>query len=204
MRVTEYALCGPSRVLERRHGLAEIVERGAGVDERSCVCVDQQPAVQRLPPALLRDAGLAGRPPAPIGARAAPAPAPPIPVLGAIHRPKTQPRPFGAARTYAAAPGAFGAPGPPVAAPPPPQGGSFGGLFAGGNQAVPPKMPRGSATTAPPRDYGSGFSSTYSAFGGGGLGLFASAPGFITTTPRVVDDSSAPGAPGDTTRRSSP
>ena len=67
------------------------------------------------------------------------------------------------------------------------------------------KMPRGSATTAPPRDYGSGFSSTYSAFGGGGLGLFASAPGFITTTPRVVDDtSSAPGAPGDTTRRSSP
>ena len=76
--------------------------------------------------------------------------------------------------------------------------------FAGGG-SVPPKMPRGSATTAPPRDYGSGFSSTYSAFGGGGLGLFASAPGFITTTPRVVDDtSSAPGAPGDTTRRSSP
>ena len=109
------------------------------------------------------------------------------------------------ARTYAVAPGAFGAPGPPAAAPPPPQGGSFGGLFAGGTQAVPPKMPRGSATTAPPRDYGSGFSSTYSAFGGGGLGLFASAPGFITTTPRVVDDSSsAPGAPGDTTRRPSP
>ena len=106
--------------------------------------------------------------------------------------------------SYAAAPGAFGAPGPPAAAPPPPQGGSFGGLFAGGG-SVPPKMPRGSATTAPPRDYGSGFSSTYSAFGGGGLGLFASAPGFITTTPRVVDDSSsAPGAPGDTTRRSSP
>ena len=128
-------------------------------------------------------------------------------MLGAIHRPKNparQPRPFGAARTYAAAPGAFGAPGPPAAAPPPPQGGSFGGLFAGGG-SVPPKMPRGSATTAPPRDYGSGFSSTYSAFGGGGLGLFASAPGFITTTPRVVDDtSSAPGAPGDTTRRSSP
>ena len=169
------------------------------------VPASQQPAVQRLPPALLRDAGLAGRPPAPIGARAAPAPQ--IPVLGAIHRPKParQPRPLGAARTYAAAPGAFGAPGPPAAAPPPPQGGSFGGLFAGGTQAVPPKMPRGSATTAPPRDYGSGFSSTYSAFGGGGLGLFASAPGFITTTPRVVDDtSSAPGAPGDTTRRPSP
>ena len=57
------------------------------------------------------------------------------------------------------------------------------------------------------RDYlaaGSGFSATYSAFGGGGLGLFASAPGFITTTPRVVDDSSAPGARDDTTRRSSP
>jgi len=122
-----------------------------------------------------------------------------------IHRPKParQPRPFGAARTYAAAPGAFGAPGPPAAAPPPPQGGSFGGLFAGGG-SVPPKMPRGSATTAPPRDYGSGFSSTYSAFGGGGLGLFASAPGFITTTPRVVDDSSAPGARDDTTRRPSP
>ena len=167
----------------------------------------QQPAVQRLPPALLRDAGLAGRPPAPIGAppRALGAPGAPV-TLTAIHRPKParQPTPFGAARTYAAAPGAFGAPGPPAAAPPPPQGGSFGGLFAGGG-SVPPKMPRGSATTAPPRDYGPGFSSTYSAFGGGGLGLFASAPGFITTTPRVVDDtSSAPGAPGDTTRRSSP
>jgi len=163
--------------------------------------------VQRLPPALLRDAGLAGRPPAPIGARAAPAPQ--IPVLGAIHRPNPahQPRPFGAARTYAVAPGAFGAPGPPAAAPPPPQIGAshpnLGGLFASGG-TVPPKMPRGSATTAPPRDYGSGFSATYSAFGGGGLGLFASAPGFITTSSRIIDDSTPPGAPGDTTRRSSP
>ena len=183
-------------------------------------------AVQRLPPQLLRDAGLAGRPPAPIGARAAPAPthafgapgapAPQIPVLGAIRRPNPahQPRPFGAARTYAVAPGAFGAPGPPAAAPPPqPVGASthpnLGGLFASGG-TVPPKMPRGSAAALGPpgsRDYlasGSGFSATYSAFGGGGLGLFASAPGFITTSSRIIDDSTPPGAPGDTTRRSSP
>jgi hypothetical protein len=156
--------------------------------------------------------------PAPTHAFGAPgAPAPQIPVLGAIRRPNPahQPRPFGAARTYAVAPGAFGAPGPPAAAPPPQQVGAsthpnLGGLFAGGNQAVPPKMPRGSAAALGPpgsRDYlaaGSGFSSTYSAFGGGGLGLFASAPGFITTTSRVVDDTTPPGAPGDTTRRSSP
>ena len=182
-----------------------VVEARGRASSWARVPASQQPAVQRLPPALLRDAGLAGRPPAPIGAPTHALGAPGAPVtLTAIHRPKTQPRPLGAARTYAAAPGAFGAPGPPAAAPPPPQGGSFGGLFAGGSQAVPPKMPRGSATTAPPRDYGPGFSSTYSAFGGGGLGLFASAPGFITTTPRVVDDSQPPGAPGDTTRRSSP
>ena len=150
-----------------------------------------------------------------LGAFGAPgAPAPQIPVRGAGQatfgrpNPAHQPRGFGAARTYAAAPGAFGAPGPPTAAPPPPQVGAshpnLGGLFASGG-TVPPKMPRGSATTAPPRDYGSGFSATYSAFGGGGLGLFASAPGFITTSPRrVVDDTTPPGAPGDTTRRSSP
>ena len=69
---------------------------------------------------------------------------------------------------------------------------------------------RGSAAALGPpgsRDYlaaGSGFSATYSAFGGGGLGLFASAPGFITTSSRIIDDSTPPGAPGDTTRRSSP
>ena len=145
------------------------------------------------------------------------APAPQIPVRGAGQatfgrpNPAHQPRGFGAARTYAAAPGAFGAPGPPTAAPPPQQVGhpNLGGLFASGG-SVPPKMPRGAAAALGPpgsRDYlasGSGFSSTYSAFGGGGLGLFASAPGFITTAPRVVDDSQPPGAPGDTTRRSSP
>ena len=98
----------------------------------------------------------------------------------------------------AVAPGAFGAPGPPAAAPPPQQQAShpnLGGLFASGG-TVPPKMPRGAAAALGPpgsRDYlasGSGFGATYSAFGGGGLGLFASAPGFITTssTPRVVDD----------------
>ena len=71
-------------------------------------------------------------------------------------------------------------------------------------------MPRGAATALGPpgsRDYlaaGSGFSATYSAFGGGGLGLFASVPGFITTTPRVVDDTTPSGAPDDITRRSSP
>ena len=31
MRATQNAPRGPSRVLERRHGLAEIVERGGGV-----------------------------------------------------------------------------------------------------------------------------------------------------------------------------
>ena len=31
MRATEYAPRGPFHVLKRRHGLAEIVERGAGV-----------------------------------------------------------------------------------------------------------------------------------------------------------------------------
>ena len=75
---------------------------------------------------------------------------------------------------------------------------------------MPPKMPRGAAAALGPpgsRDYlasGSGFGATYSAFGGGGLGLFASAPGFITTSSRIIDDSTPPGAPGDTTRRSSP
>ncbi len=33
MRVTEYTPRDPLRVLERRHGLAEIVERGGGVLE---------------------------------------------------------------------------------------------------------------------------------------------------------------------------
>ena len=147
-----------------------------------------------------------------LGAFGAPgAPAPQI--LRGISRPNPahQPRPFGAARTYAAAPGAFGAPGPPTAAPPPQQVGhpNLGGLFASGG-SVPPKMPRGAAAALGPpgsRDYlasGSGFSATYSAFGGGGLGLFASAPGFITTSSRIIDDSTPPGAPGDTTRRSSP
>ena len=32
IRATQHAACGPCRILERSHGLAEIVERGAGVE----------------------------------------------------------------------------------------------------------------------------------------------------------------------------
>ena len=45
MRTTEHAPRKPRRVLERRHGLAEIVERGAGVHERLRV----------IPPQIERD-----------------------------------------------------------------------------------------------------------------------------------------------------
>ena len=87
MCAAKHAPRSPFHLLVRRHGLAEIVERSAGVlverprvnapgraSSWARVPSSTTAAVQRLPPQLLRDAGLAGRPNAPIGARAAPAP----------------------------------------------------------------------------------------------------------------------------------
>ena len=39
MVTTEHASGGPFRILERRHGLVEIVERGARGGERRCVII---------------------------------------------------------------------------------------------------------------------------------------------------------------------
>jgi len=112
--------------------------------------------------------------------------------------------------------GAFGAAGPPQMAAPGRAHPNLGGLFASGGGGVPPKMPRGAAAQLSARDsFASGYSderlprgllaaepSGYSAFGGGGLGLFASVPGFITTT-RAAEPAPRPGArEPDITRRS--
>ena len=50
MRAAEHALRGPFNLLERRHGLAEIVERGAGVHvERRCVkCPHPEREIMRV------------------------------------------------------------------------------------------------------------------------------------------------------------